>query len=173
MNLKYNDIALSKLSIHLLLPKIADKINREYTNTITVIPILDAAFMFASDLIKLIKVPVRLKFMKVKSYYGTNRCVPKVQLLCNNSDIINQDVLIVDTIIDSGNTIRYAINHLNSLTPRSIKVCALIIKNNEENRNMSIDFYGVSNLDGFLFGYGTDLNNGSYRNLTNIYSKRD
>lgn len=174
MNLKYSDIALSKLSIYLLLQRIAEKINKEYTNGITVVPILDAAFMFASDLIRLIRVPVIVKFMKIKSYTEfLNRHTPEVQLLCRDTDILNQDILIIDTIVDSGNTMRYAINHINSLSPKSIKACALIIKNNEENKDINVDFYGVSNIDGFLFGYGTDYNNGSFRNLTNIYSKRD
>jgi len=160
MNIKDYNIVLSKLSIYLLIPKIAEKINKEYN-------------MFTSDLIKLINVPIILKFVKVKSYVSTNKHNPKIQLLFQESDIFNENILIIDTIIDSGDTIRSVTNLLTCYGPTSIKTCALIKKNNEKNKDINVDFCGVYGLDGFLFGYGTDLNNGSHRNLTDIYSIKE
>jgi hypoxanthine phosphoribosyltransferase len=135
---------------------------------ITMIPILDASFMFSSDLSRNISLPMKIKFMKISSYIDGIATDPKLII----DPIIDEDdkeLLVVDTIVDSGSTLELAVNHLSKYN-KPIKTCALIRKNNKSNKHINIDFEGMCGEEGFLFGYGTDFKDGTCRNLDCILS---
>lgn len=167
-----SEIVLSNVYIREKVLAIANDINIEYKcRLLTVVPILDAAFMFTSDLIKHIDTNMEFSFIKVISYHDGVPTHPELYVNFDTSAIKSKDILIVDTIIDSGNTMRFVKNYLECLSPNSIKICALVVKNNKDNKDINVDFSHVSNVDGFLFGYGTDYKDGTCRNLEHIYRK--
>lgn len=170
-----SEMVIHKWHIKYSIPIIADRINQKYKDKkFVIVSIMDAAYMFTADLVRYIKSPIKLRFIKVSSYFKHKHSEnPNIETELCPSDIFNEDILIVDTILDSGNTIRSVKHYLNTLSPKSIKVCTLVIKDNKDNKDVYVDFYGFNNIDGFLFGYGADYACGTYRNLEHIYRVKD
>jgi len=168
-----SEIIMSDVYIKMFVSCIANDINIKYKDRLlTVVPILDAAFMFTSDLVKHIKTDLEFCFIKVISYHDGVPTHPELYVNFQPNNIKSKDILIIDTIVDSGNTTRVVKNYLEGLSPNSIKICALVVKNNKDNKDIYVDFSGVVNIDGFLFGYGTDYKDGTCRNLEHIYRSK-
>ena len=168
-------VVMGKKDISNLVIKISEEINIVYheIEKITIVPILDAVFMFASDLSKRIRnVNTYFKFVKVESYNNGIPGKPILHTCISQSEIENRDVLIVDTIIDSGNTIRLVRDEILKYCPKSLRICALVVKKNDNNKDIKVDFSHKSGVEGFLFGYGTDFEDGSHKNVEYIFSKK-
>ena len=166
---------LSSEDIKKLIRQISREINMKYNESgkVTIVPILDAAFMFASDLAKNLKsISTEFKFVKVESYNNGIPSKPIIRTNIMQSDVMDKDVLIVDTIIDSGSTVRLVTKKIMELSPKTLNVCALVVKKNDNNKDIKVNFSHKSGVEGFLFGYGTDLDDGSCRNLEFILSKK-
>lgn len=142
------------------------QITEDYQNKeLVVIGILKGSFLFVSDLIRKIDLPLVVDFIGISSYKGTmvNSCIEVTKQL--NIDITNKDVLIIEDIVDTGNTINFIKDYLNPFAPKSIKICSLI--NKKELNNIIVD-YSCFNTNEFVIGYGLDYME-YYRNLPNIY----
>jgi hypoxanthine phosphoribosyltransferase len=136
---------------------------------ITIIPILTGAFIFCADLIRHMPIAMKIGLMTVSSYPGkavtsqgaTSAVVPKV------GDIKGRHVLLIDDVLDSGNTLRLVVPMLAELGPASVKVCVLLRKDRESARSVNADYVGFDIPDEFVVGYGLDFDN-YYRNLPDI-----
>ncbi len=138
-----------------------------------IVSLLKGSFIFASDLVRCIDMPLAVEFMTTSSYghgFETTNVVTIVKDV--DKDLSEYDVLIVDDIIDSGITMEYVVNHLNEKGAKSIKTCAFLDKPSRRKNNMTVDYNGYVVDDVFIVGYG--LNYGDhYRNVPYIFAFED
>lgn len=146
--------------------ELGEQISKDYQDSdLVVIGILKGAVIFLSDLVKQIKVPLRLDFMAVSSYGLSTKTSGVVRILKDLDDEIEgKDVLIVEDIVDTGLTLHYLIDNLRSRKPNSIKVCCFLDKPSRRQVPVQIDYIGFEIPDEFVVGYGLDYAE-KYRNL--------
>ena len=161
---------LNKNDIDNMVARVARKISSDYQDhELILIGILKGAFVFLSDLVRHITIPVKLDFIRACSYgsgvssSGNIRLTKEIEM-----DVNNKDVLLVEDIVDTGLTLSYIIDYLKAFNPRTVKVCALIDKHERRNANIKVDYACHEAAEGFLVGYGLDYNE-NYRNLPCIY----
>ena len=135
-----------------------------------VISLLRGSFMFTSDLVRELSIPVEVDFMTTSSYGDSETSSGCVEIVDDvRTSIKDRDILIVDDIIDSGYTLKKVINHLNKESPNSISICTMLDKPSRRKVELSPDFTGFSISDVFIVGYG--LNYGDYyRNIPYIFT---
>lgn len=130
-----------------------------------IIVILKGAVMFASDLIKEIKLPLAIDFMAVSSYGASTKSSGVVRIMKDlDEQIEGKDVLIVEDIVDTGLTLNYLFENLLSRKPRSIKVCCCLDKPTRRIAPVNVDYVGFNIPDEFVIGYGLDYAE-KFRNL--------
>jgi hypoxanthine phosphoribosyltransferase len=167
----YTDI-LSEILIDeaLLQARIAElgaEISRDYMDKdLLLICILRGGIVFLVDLMRRISIPHQVDFMAVSSYgAGARQSVGNVRLSLDlKTDICGKDVLLVEDIVDSGNTIAYVLEFLRTRQPRSLKVCTLLDKPERRETPVPIDYCGFKIPNKFVFGFGLDLDE-YHRNL--------
>jgi len=164
-------IYLSELQIQQTLLSIAQKMNNTLFNQDPLfICVLNGSFMFASDLFKEINFPCEITFLKLASYKGTQSSGKINQLVGLKENIEGRNIVLIEDIIDTGLTITYLINELNSLKPASIKIATLLLKPEALKFDIKPDYVGFEVPNKFLVGYGLDYN-GYGRNFKHIYSE--
>ncbi len=136
------------------------EISQEYADKdLVVVGILKGAVVFMSDLIRAIGVPLEIDFMATSSYGASTETSGVVQLLKDLDTVIEgRDVLIVEDIIDSGLTLSYLSQLLQSRKPASVKTAVLLDKPDRRRINFVPDYIGFSIPDEFVVGYGLDYN---------------
>jgi len=167
-----NRVLLSSEEIDEKVSELARKIENDYAGKeIVVIPILKGSMIFVSDLMRKIgnRVSVIVDVFSVSSYEGTEyggKARINLDLITN---LKGKDVLIVDDIVDTGNTMNYIIHLLKYQRPKTLKVCALLTKPSRRAEGVAvcIDYLGFSIDNHFVVGYGLDYNQ-QYRNLPYI-----
>jgi len=161
---------LSQEQIAFLVKDLADQISRDYAGReLVLVCILKGAFMFLADLIRHLRVPAQVDFVRLASYGSGTKTSGRVEITKDiEISIEGKDVLIVEDIIDSGRSVQFLKERLALSSPRSVKVVALLDKKARREVPMEVDYIGreVDNL--FVVGYGIDFNE-SYRNLPEIY----
>jgi len=128
--------------------------------------VLKGAFVFMSDLARCIDLPVEFDFMAVSSYgAGARESGGEVRVTLDlQMNVRGKSVLLVEDIIDSGNTIASVLEILQTRQPESLKVCALLDKAERREAVVPIHYRGFAIPNRFVFGYGLDLDE-YYRNL--------
>lgn len=150
--------------------EIANRINQDYKDSNPVfIPILNGAFMFASDLVKKINIPCEICFIKLSSYCGLKSSGKVKEVLGLNIDIKDRDVIIVEDIIDSGKTMFDLKNSSVFRSAGSLKIASFILKPEALEYPVMPDYYAIENDKDFLIGYGLDYD-GYGRNYNSIYT---
>jgi len=163
-------ISIPANEIQLKIEQIADEINSGLSGSeVVFVVILNGAFMFASDLYKLISINSRITFLKLVSYTGTQSSGTIKQLIGLNESLKDKVVVIVEDIIDSGNTLDSIIKQIKGFEPADIKVAALLHKPDAYRFKHKIDYLGFTIPNDFIVGYGLDYE-GFGRNLNNIYT---
>ncbi len=149
---------------------LADQISKDYTGKeLVVVCILKGAFMFLSDLIRRLRIPVQVDFVRLASYGSGMKACGKIEITKDiEIPLEKKDVLIIEDIIDSGRTLQFLKDRLALLNPRSIKICALLDKKARREVEMEADYLGTDVDDIFIVGYGIDFNE-HYRHLPEIY----
>ena len=134
--------------------------------------VLNGAFMFASDLMKVVDLSCEISFVKMSSYQGTKTTGKVEELIGLNTDVSDKHVIIVEDIVDSGNTIDKIISLLEGRDSASLSVCTLLYKPDAFKGEKKPDFVGFSIPNAFVVGYGLDYDEKG-RNLDAIYQIRD
>lgn len=131
--------------------------------------ILKGSMLFMTDLMRQITVPHTVDFMDVTSYgVGARSSTGDVRILMDlHSPIEDRDILIVEDIIDSGQTMAQVLRLLEARRPSSLKVCTLLDKNERREVPIALDYIGFQIPNVFVFGYGLDIDE-FYRNLPYI-----
>lgn len=134
-----------------------------------IISLLKGAFMFTSDLVKEISIPIHIEFMRTSSYGSGTKSSGNVKILyCPEIDFSKYDILIVDDILDSGHTMKAIVQYFEEKSPKSLKTCCLLDKPDRREVDVKLDYVGFSIPDKYIVGYGLDLSD-LYRNLPAIY----
>lgn len=133
------------------------------------LPVLNGSFMFASDLLKAISIPAELSFVKLASYHGTSSSGQVNELIGLTSDLSGRHVLIVEDIVDSGNTLEKLHQLIQSRNAASIRIVTCLFKPGAYAKPLPVDYVGFEIPNDFVVGYGMDYN-GFGRNLSEIYT---
>ncbi len=152
--------------------RLAEEINRDYEGReLLIIGVLKGGFIFLSDLVRRLTVPLKIDFVQLASYGGGTESLGVVEFRKNiDSSVQGKDVLIVEDIVDSGYSMEFLSQKLLSQDPKSLKACVFLDKKARREVPFDADYVGISVEDAFLVGYGLDLDE-KYRNLPGIYSK--
>ena len=131
-----------------------------------VVGVLKGVVVFYADMIRHIKVPCEMDFMCVSSYQGTNSTGRTMISKDLNNDIHGRHVLILEDIVDTGNSLQFICNHLKNKEPASLKICTLLDKPERRKPGVQVkcDWVGFTIPNEFVVGYGLDYNE-HYRNL--------
>ena len=150
--------------------RIAEAIDRDIAGAdgkVILVGILKGSVVFMSDLMKKIKTPVEIDFMKVSSYKGTESTGRvEIKLDLNRKDISDATIIIVEDIIDSGRTLSYLTDYLRLNGAKNVKTCTLLDKPNCRDEGITFvpDYVGREIPNEFVIGYGLDYNE-KYRTL--------
>lgn len=148
---------------------LSKRINEDYHDKeIYFLIVLNGAFIFAADLFKNIKGFPRISFIKLSSYSGLSSCGEVKELIGLNDDIKDKHIIIIEDIVDTGNTMEGLLEMLKAKKPSSLDVCTLMFKPNAFKKKFPIKYIGKEISDEFIIGYGFDYD-GYGRNLKDIY----
>jgi len=167
-NLKF-EIFITEAEIMAKVRNVAERINRDYKGKNPVlIGILNGVFIFAADLVRELTIEHEIHFAKVASYEGTETTGKVKELIGMNVPLEGRDVIVVEDIIDTGITMQHLLKQLNSQEPRSVEVCALLMKPGKLQVPLDIKYCALEIPNEFILGYGLDYNNKG-RNYRDIY----
>ncbi len=149
--------------------RLAGEINRDYRGkNPLVVGILQGSFIFLADLVREITLPISLEFMAISSYGSGSESSGKVNIRMDlKTDIAGRDVILVEDILDSGNTLSTLMPMLEERKPASLRLCVLLDKPDRRVKPVEVDYRGFSIPDEFVVGYGLDYDQ-QYRNLPYI-----
>jgi hypoxanthine phosphoribosyltransferase len=154
--------------------EIAEQVSEDYQGKdLVLIGVLKGAVFFLSDLMRHLTVPCEVDFMAVASYGSATKSSGVVRILKDLDTVIaDRDVLIVEDIVDSGLTLQYLLRNLAGRNPRSLEVCALLIKPERRKVELETRYVGFEIPDRFAIGYGLDHAE-RYRNLPYVAALKD
>ena len=149
--------------------EIGDQITADYAGREPVfVGVLKGCFIFMADLVRACKLKCDIDFMVVSSYGGGTKSTGAVEIVKDLSqDIEGRDVIIVEDILDSGNTLHYLKAYMNARKPASIRIVTLLDKPDRRTADIAADYIGFTIPDAFVVGYGLDYDQ-QYRNLPYI-----
>ena len=149
--------------------EIARQITADYQGKeIMLISVLRGSFVFMADLCRAIDLPCTLDFMAVSSYGKGTKSSGQVQITKDLSeDITDRHIIVVEDILDSGNTLSYLLKILENRHPASIRLCTLLDKPDRRVKPVQVHYSGFTIPDAFVVGYGLDYDE-KYRNLPYI-----
>jgi hypoxanthine phosphoribosyltransferase len=163
------DVLFTQEEIESGIQIIADQLNEKHTDDkhpLVFIGVLNGCFMFYSELVKRLKFNIECDFVRVKSYSGRNQ--GEINLIKDiEVNIKGKHIYLIDDILDTGETIKYLIDHFKFSKPKSISVSTLLTR--ETSPKISKPLYTAFTLtDEWIVGYGCDGKGGYYRNNPSI-----
>ena len=168
-------ILINKEQIEVEIKRLGQEIQESYKDkNLYVLALLRGSFIFASDLVRSIDLPIKIGFMTTASYGNAEHSTGDVEVINDIPDNVEGfDVLVVDDIIDTGYTMKFVLNHVKNKGAKSVRCCTLLDKPSRRKvEHLSPDFCGFTIDDVFVVGYG--LNYGDYyRNVPYIFNWED
>lgn len=163
-------ILISREEIHQRVLDIGAEITRDYAGkSPLLICVLKGAFVFMSDLARAIDLPLEIDFMAVSSYGAATKTSGIVRIVKDlDIDLTGRDVIIVEDIVDSGLTLSYLRKGLLARDPKSLEICALLVKTEAQRAQMEVAYTGFAIPNEFVVGYGLDVAE-RFRNLSDIW----
>lgn len=162
------DILYSASQISQRVAELGKQIDADYKDEpLVVVGVLKGSFLFMADLVRAIQKPLRCDFLRVSSYeHDKSTGVVRMDFDLTQS-IEGDNVLLVEDIVDSGRTLSFLKQHLQTKKPKSLKVCSMLYKNiGIDNRHLA-DYVGFEIPNHYVVGYGLD-SDGLYRSLPYI-----
>lgn len=162
-------VFISEEALETRIQEMADKINRYYAGeTVHLIGILKGSVFFVCELAKRLTIPATMDFMSVSSYGSETKTSGRVKINKDlDESIEGRHVIVVEDIIDSGNTLSYLLRILSERQPESIRLITLLNKPDRREKEVEVDDSGFVIPDVFVVGYGLDYAQ-KYRNLPYI-----
>ena len=133
---------------------------------------LNGAFMVVSDFMKLYKKPCEVSFIKMASYEGTSSTEEVKQLIGLNQDLTGRTVVVIEDIVDTGNTVVELKALFKKQNVKHFKIATLFFKPEAYTKDVKIDYVGIRIPNKFIVGYGLDYN-GLGRNLPEVYKLKE
>ena len=148
--------------------EIAAQIDNDYAGKAPLlVSVLRGSFIFMADLVRNIHLPCTVDFMAVSSYGAGTSSSGQVKIIKDLSEHIEGKDVVVEDILDSGNTLSYLLQLLQARKPASVRLCTLLDKPSRRVKDVAVDYSGFSIPDYFVVGYGLDYAE-KYRNLPYI-----
>jgi hypoxanthine phosphoribosyltransferase len=148
--------------------ELAERISEEYEGkNLLAVGILRGAFMFMSDLVRAIRVPLTVDFIIASSYLKTDTTGEVKVHYDVREDVTDKDVLFVEDIVDTGITLNQLRERILARRPRSLKICTFLDKRERRVVDVPLDYVGFEIPNQFVVGYGLDYDN-KFRNLPYI-----
>ncbi len=166
----FEKVLISKESLNLRINEMAKELGEVYkTSNPLFVCILKGSVFFTADLLRSIDFPCEMEFMSVSSYGTATKSSGEVKMVKDlNIPIAGRDVIIIEDIIDSGNTLSYLKRVLEQRNPNSVRLCTLLDKPDRRKVDLTADYVGFVIPDEFVVGYGLDYDE-KYRNYPEIY----
>ncbi len=160
---------ISNDEIQARVKELAEEIERDYQgNELIVVSVLKGAFVFTSDLLRCLSLPSQVEFLAVSSYGSSTKSSGIIKIIKDlDVNIQGKNVLLVEDIVDTGLTLNYLKDNLNSRVPASLKICTLLDKPDRRKVDIYADYVGFVIDDYFVVGYGLDYDE-YYRNMPGI-----
>lgn len=170
MNKEFSKVLITEGEIQARIKEVAAQITEDYKGEqVLFVGILKGCIHFFSDITREIDLPLTMDFMAISSYGAGTTSSGEVKMLKDLDKTINgKHVIIVEDIIDSGNTLSYLKRLLGSRNPKSIKICTLLDKPSRRQVDLVPDYCCFTIPDEFVVGYGLDYDE-IYRNTKQIY----
>lgn len=162
-------VLFSQEELSSIVKDIAARINEDYKDKkLMLIGLLKGSVMFMTDLMKELTIDCSIDFICVSSYGAGTESSGRVNIIKDVSQPLDGlDVLIVEDIIDSGNTLNFITKYFEAKNAASVKICTLLSKPERRVVDIPVDYVGVEVDDEFVVGYGLDFSE-KYRNLPYI-----
>lgn len=162
-------VMIAAEKIQLRVKDIAAEINTQYNGKQPLfLGVLNGAFLFMADLFKNINLQCEISFIKVTSYSGTASSGQVKNLIGLNENISGRDIIVVEDIVDTGDTMKYLLDELKKQNPASVKLATILFKPEALRQDVKPDYVGFKIPPAFVVGYGLDYD-GLGRNLNDIY----
>lgn len=160
---------ISAAQIQARVAELGADIDRDYSGkNPLLIGVLNGSVIFMADLLRNIKTPCEIGFIRVSSYEGTHSTGKVKSILGLEDDISHREVIIVEDIIDTGDTAVYLIEEIKKKNPASIRFASILLKPESLRHTLKCDYVGFEIPPAFVVGYGLDYD-GLGRNLADIY----
>jgi hypoxanthine phosphoribosyltransferase len=169
INDKQFELLIEQEVIENEIKRVAERINKELKDKRPLfIAVLNGAFMFAGELMKQVNILSEITFVRLASYHGTTSTNDLKTVLGLNESIKGRSVVIVEDIVDSGNTMVSLLEELGKYEPEEIRIATLLYKPAAMKQKLNLDYVALEIPNDFIVGYGLDYN-GYGRNLKDIY----
>lgn len=161
---------IAENDVKIRIEEMAMKINADLEGKdVVFLGILNGAFLFAAELFKNIELQARISFVKLASYEGTSTSGTIKELIGWNEDIKNKVVVILEDIVDTGNTLERIVDELIIRKASEIRIATMLFKPSAYTKAINLDYVGFEIPNDFVIGYGLDYD-GYGRNLPSVYS---
>ena len=155
-------ILVSEEEISEIIARLASEIDKDYSSEdkkLVIVCVLKGSMMFTADLAKKLNVEMEMEFVRVSSYGSATESSGKINVILDfdRDDIAECDLLIVEDIVDSGNTLAFLVDKFKNKGAKSVKTCTLLDKPSRRKVEFDPDYVGKVIPDEFVFGYGLDL----------------
>lgn len=153
-----NSVLFTEVQIQNRIRELGKQISQDYENQeLVLVCVLRGAAFFLADLAREISIPLRFEFLQTSSYNESTVPSKEIQFISAGSEYVkHRNVLIVEDIIDTGQTLKLLTGHLQELKPKSLKICTLLDKPHRRKVSVKIDYLGFEIPNVFVVGYGLD-----------------
>ena len=149
---------------------VANRINHDLADKNPLfLAVLNGAFVFAADLMRMITIPCEISFVKLASYQGTTSTGKITEVMGINEDLTDRTIVIIEDIVDTGLTMKRMIESLGTRHPASVHICSLLVKPEKLQVDLNIEYAAMEIPNDFIVGYGLDYDQQG-RNLPDIYT---
>ena len=163
------EIFIAEEEINFAIETMAQQIEADFFEDVPVfIGVLNGSFMVVSDLLKKYNAPCEVSFIKMASYAGMQTTNEVKQLIGLNQNLEGRSVIVVEDIVDTGNTIEEIKVLLKQQNVKHFKIATLFLKPDAYTKDIKLDYVGIRIPDKFIVGYGLDYD-GLGRNLKDVY----
>ena len=154
------ELLVTEEEIDQIVTRLGKEIDRDYADkNLVIVCVLKGSVMFTIDMSKKLNTVCEMEFVRTYSYGNGTESSGEVQMKIDfdRPDMADCDILIIEDIVDSGNTLKFLVDHIKSKGPRSVKTCAFLDKPSRRKVDINPDYVGKEIPDKFVFGYGLDL----------------
>lgn len=164
---------ISAQEIDFAIAKMVSQVEADFADEIPVfVGVLNGAFMVVADFMKQYKKPCEVSFIKMSSYEGTSSTNDVKQLIGINQDLTGRSVVIIEDIVDTGNTLVELKELFKKQNVKHFKIATLFFKPEAYTKDIKIDYIGIRIPNKFIVGYGLDYD-GLGRNLPEVYKLKE
>lgn len=164
---------ISAKEIEFAITKMVEQVTADFADEIPVfVGVLNGAFMVVSDFMKAYKNPCEVSFIKMSSYEGTSTTNSVRQLIGLNQDLTGRSVIVIEDIVDTGNTLVELKELFKAQNVKHFKIATLFFKPEAYKKDIKIDYVGIRIPNKFIVGFGLDYD-GLGRNLPEVYKLKE